>query len=55
MVAEILEQRAHLEDEIRKLGGTLPPRWPHDNDGQYRNLQLLEHLEDLRTKSVTKP
>ena len=42
-----LTQRTHLEIRIRELGGVIPDRWPHDTDGQYRNLQLLELVEDL--------
>ena len=42
-----LRERTRLEDRIKELGGTIPDRWPHDTDGQYRNLQLQELVEDL--------
>lgn len=47
LVEQILRQRCSLEVRIRELGGAIPKRWPHDTDGQYRNLQLLELVEDL--------
>ena len=43
----ILRQRCELEKRVKELGGAIPKRWPHDTDGQYRNLQLLELVEDL--------
>jgi hypothetical protein len=36
-----------LEQRIRELGGKVPPRWLHDTDGQYRNVELLEEAEKL--------
>ena len=49
-IRSVLEQRTRLEDRIFALGGKLPAKWPWDTDGTLRNLQLLEHLEDLEGK-----
>ncbi len=50
LVEKILTTRTELELRIKDLGGKLPARWAHDTDGQYRNLQLLELVEDLERK-----
>ena len=42
-----LEQRTRLENRIRELGGELPQRWPWDDTGELRNLQLMELVEEL--------
>ena len=42
-----LEIRAKLIIRIIQLGGKVPAPWAHDDTGQYRNLQLLELVEEL--------
>jgi hypothetical protein len=45
-----LKQRGQLIVRILQLGGKIPPPWPHDDTGQFRNLQLLELVEELEEK-----
>lgn len=47
LIRSILERRSRLERRIKELGGVIPQRWPWDDDGTLRNLQLLEIAEDL--------
>ena len=47
---KIIELRAKLENEIRYLGGNIPPRNSWDNEIT-RNNALLEVVEELRLKA----
>ena len=50
-IRQELENRGKLETRIRELGGQVPrEKWPWDEDGQLRNLQLLEEVERLEAE-----
>lgn len=45
--AKAIQTRVRLEDRIRELGGEIPQPWPWDIDGEFRNAQLIEVIENL--------